>query len=124
MSRILKTNDRISRFAEKNLKNKKEFGEDARLAFKRHLNDLKRSEKNDPGFPYIFDPEKASEDQAAVLEYIRKHATCKRDSEIEEIRENGGKILALSTCSTDRLSDRTVLLAKMTQRNNKGADQT
>jgi sortase B len=73
---------------------------------------------------YIFDPEKASEDQAAVLEYIRKHATCKRDSEIEEIRENGGKILALSTCSTDRLSDRTVLLAKMTQRNNKGADQT
>ena len=61
MSRILKTNDRISRFAEKNLKNKKEFGEDARLAFKRHLNDLKRSEKNDPGFPYIFDPEKAED---------------------------------------------------------------
>lgn len=61
MSRILKTNDRISRFAEKNLKNKKEFGEDARLAFKRHLNDLKRSEKNDPDFPYIFDPEKAED---------------------------------------------------------------
>lgn len=61
MSRILKTNDRISRFAEKNLKNKKEFGEDARLAFKRHLNDLKRSEKNDPDFPYIFDPEKVED---------------------------------------------------------------
>ena len=61
MSRILKTNDRISRFAEKNLKNKKEFGEDARLAFKRHLNDLKRSEKNDSDFPYIFDPEKAED---------------------------------------------------------------
>ena len=61
MSRIIKTADRVSQFAEKNLKNKKEFGEDARLAFKRHLNDLKRSEKNDPEFPYIFVPEKAED---------------------------------------------------------------
>ena len=59
--RILKTTDRISQFAERNLKNKKEFGEDARLAFKRHLNDLKRSEKNDPSFPYVFVPEKAED---------------------------------------------------------------
>ena len=59
MARVLKTTDHVSQFAEKNLKNKKEFGEDARLAFKRHLNDLKRSEKNDPAFPYIFVPEKA-----------------------------------------------------------------
>ena len=61
MARVLKTTDRVSQFAEKNLKNKKEFGEDARLAFKRHLNDLKRSEKNDPAFPYIFVPEKAED---------------------------------------------------------------
>ncbi len=61
MSRIIKTADRVSQFAEKNLKNKKEFGEDARLAFKRHLNDLKRSEKDDPEFPYIFVPEKAED---------------------------------------------------------------
>ncbi len=61
MARVLKTTDRVSQFAEKNLKNKKEFGEDARLAFKRHLNDLKRSEKSDPAFPYIFVPEKAED---------------------------------------------------------------
>ncbi len=61
MGRVLKVTDRVSRFAEKNLKNKKEFGEDARLAFKRHLNDLKRSEKNDLAFPYIFVPEKAED---------------------------------------------------------------
>lgn len=61
MAKILKTADRVSQFAEKNVKNKKDFGEDARLAFKRHLTDLKRSEKEDPGFPYIFMPEKAEE---------------------------------------------------------------
>lgn len=61
MARVLKTTDHVSQFAEKNLKNKKEFGEDARLAFKRHLNDLKRSEKNDQAFPYIFVPEKAED---------------------------------------------------------------
>jgi len=60
-NKILKTVDRVSQFAEKNLKNKKEFGEDARLAFKRHLDDLKRSEKNDPDFPYEFMPEKAED---------------------------------------------------------------
>ena len=61
MARVLKTTDHVSQFAEKNLKNKKEFGEDARLAFKRHLNDLKRAEKSDPAFPYIFVPEKAED---------------------------------------------------------------
>lgn len=60
-SRILDTNDRVSQFAKKNLKNKKEFGEDARLAFKRHLSDLKRSEKKDPSFPYVYIPEKAED---------------------------------------------------------------
>lgn len=61
MKRILKTSDRISQFAEKNVKNKKEFGEDARLAFKRHLNDLERSKKNDHEFPYVFVPQKADD---------------------------------------------------------------
>ena len=61
MGKELRTTDRVSLFAEKNLKNKKEFGEDARLAFKRHLNDLKRSGKDDPAFPYIFVPEKAED---------------------------------------------------------------
>ncbi len=61
MGRVQKATDRISQFAEKNLRNKKEFGEDARLAFKRHLNDLKRSEKDDPAFPYVFVPEKAED---------------------------------------------------------------
>lgn len=61
MAKILKTKDRISQFTEKNLKNKKEFGEDARLAFQRHLNDLKRSEKDTTTFPYIFVPEKAED---------------------------------------------------------------
>lgn len=60
-NKILKTVDQVSQFAEKNLKNKKEFGEDARLAFKRHLNDLKRSDENDPDFPYKFVPDKADD---------------------------------------------------------------
>ena len=53
--------DRVTEFARKNLKNKKDFGEDARLAFKRHLNDITRSKKNDPAFPYVFDEEKAED---------------------------------------------------------------
>lgn len=53
--------DRVTKFAKANLKNKKDFGEDARLAFKRHINDLARSEKNDPNFPYRFDEEKAED---------------------------------------------------------------
>ena len=53
--------DRVTKFAKANLKNKKDFGEDARLAFKRHINDLARSEKNDPNFPYRVDEEKAED---------------------------------------------------------------
>lgn len=53
--------DRVTKFAKANLKNKKDFGEDARLVFKRHINDLARSEKNDPNFPYRFDEEKAED---------------------------------------------------------------
>jgi len=53
--------DRVTRFAEASVNNKRDFGQDARLAFKRHLNDLDRSEKNDPDFPYVFVPEKAEE---------------------------------------------------------------
>lgn len=53
--------DRVTEFAKANVKNKKDFGEDARLAFKRHINDLARSEKNDPDFPYRFDEEKAED---------------------------------------------------------------
>lgn len=68
MAGILKTSDRVLQFAEKNLKNKKEFGEDARLAFKRHLDDLKRSKKNDPAFPFVFVPEKAED----VIELANK----------------------------------------------------
>lgn len=59
--KILKTTDRVSQFAEKNLKNKKEFGEDARLAFKRHLDDLARSVADATDFPFIFVPEKAED---------------------------------------------------------------
>lgn len=57
-NKLLKTVDPVSQFAEKNLKNKKEFGEDARLAFKRHLNDIKRT-NSDLEFPYEFIPDKA-----------------------------------------------------------------
>lgn len=53
--------DRVTLFARKNQNNKKDFGEDARLAFKRHLKDLKRSESNDPNFPYVFNVEKAED---------------------------------------------------------------
>lgn len=53
--------DRVTEFAKANVKNKKDFGEDARLAFKRHIDDLARSKKNDPYFPYRFDEEKAED---------------------------------------------------------------
>ncbi|MDY4476554.1 MAG: terminase TerL endonuclease subunit [Roseburia faecis] len=53
--------DRVTEFAKANVKNKKDFGEDARLAFKRHIDDLARSKKNDPHFPYRFDKEKAED---------------------------------------------------------------
>ncbi len=61
MAAIFKASDKVSRFAERNVKNKKEFGEDARLAFKRHLNDLKRSVKDNSNFPYRFDEGKAED---------------------------------------------------------------
>lgn len=75
--RTLKTTDRVSQFAEKNLKNKKEFGEDARLAFKRHLNDLKRSKKNSSSFPYVFVPEKAEE----IIELANKLTIAEGDGD-------------------------------------------
>ena len=53
--------DRVTEFARKNLKNKKDFGEDARLAFRRHLDDIKRSKKKDPDFPYTFNVEKSED---------------------------------------------------------------
>lgn len=53
--------DRVTKFAKANVKNKKDFGEDARLALKRHIDDLARSKKNDPNFPYRFDEEKAED---------------------------------------------------------------
>lgn len=53
--------DRVTEFAKANVKNKKDFGEDARLAFKRHIDDLARSKKNDPHFPYRFDEKKAED---------------------------------------------------------------
>lgn len=53
--------DRVTEFARKNIKNKKDFGEDARLAFRRHLDDLKRSKKKDPKFPYTFNVEKSED---------------------------------------------------------------
>lgn len=56
-----KATDRVTQFARQNLKNKKEFGEDARLAFKRHLDDLKKSAADKLGFPFIFVPEKAED---------------------------------------------------------------
>lgn len=53
--------DRVTEFAKANVKNKKDFGEDARLALERHIDDLARSKKNDPNFPYRFDEEKAED---------------------------------------------------------------
>lgn len=53
--------DKVTRFAEKNLYNKKEFGVDARLAFKRHIDDLEKSAGNNPAFPFVFVPEKAED---------------------------------------------------------------
>lgn len=66
--RILKSDpqDEVTRFCEKNVKNKKEFGKDARLAFKRHLDDLKR--QGTAEFPYIF----KWEDAKKVIDFANK----------------------------------------------------
>lgn len=53
--------DRVTQFAERNLYNKKEFGVDARLAFKRHIDDLEKAAGNNPAFPFAFVPEKAED---------------------------------------------------------------
>lgn len=58
---VKKYDDQVTRFAFENYKNKKDFGEDARLAFERHLKDLVRSEKNDKSFPYQYSTEKAND---------------------------------------------------------------
>lgn len=58
---IPETTDRVTQFARKNLENKKEFGTDARLAFKRHLDDLEKSAADGTGFPFVFVPEKAED---------------------------------------------------------------
>ena len=68
MAKICSGDDFVTRIAKANEKNKKRFGEDARLAFKRHLDDLKRSKKNDDTFPYVFDEEKAKE----IIEFANK----------------------------------------------------
>lgn len=56
--KTLKTTDRVLQFAEKNVRNKKESGEDTRLALKRHLDDLERSAAGNADFPFVFVPEK------------------------------------------------------------------
>lgn len=58
--------DLVTRFCEKNVKNKKEFGLDARLAFKRHLNDMKR--QGTKSFPYVFKWEEAEK----VIDFANK----------------------------------------------------
>lgn len=49
--------DRVTKWAKENVNNTSDFGEDARLAMKRHLNDLERSKGKE--FEYRFDVEKA-----------------------------------------------------------------
>ncbi len=58
---IPETTDRVTQFARKNLDNKKEFGIDARLAFKRHLEDMEKSAGNDPAFPFVLVSEKVGD---------------------------------------------------------------
>ena len=66
MAKVCSGDDFVTGFAKANVKNKKRFGEDARLAFKRQIDDLKRSKKNDDSFPYVFDGEKAKEKQSCL----------------------------------------------------------
>ena len=73
---------------------------------------------------FLFDPVKAARNQTELLDKITKYALHQRKDQIAEIRKNKSQILALSTCSGERLSDRTVVLAEMIQRDNRGAEQT
>ena len=77
-----------SRFAKANVKNKKKFGEDARLAFKRHLDDLKRSKKNDNTFPYVFDEEKAKDIAMHVAAINPKYISQDEIPQVEKDRED------------------------------------
>lgn len=73
---------------------------------------------------FLFDPVKAARNQTELLDKITKYALHQRKDRIAEIRKNKSQILALSTCSGERLSDRTVVLAEMIQRDDRGAEQT
>ena len=62
----------------------------------------------------IFDPEHVRADRNALVPFVRENALGLR----EDLLEAGGKILALSTCSSEFTDARTVVLARM-----QGAEQ-
>lgn len=62
---------------------------------------------------YIFDPSRYRDNKQAFLNYIRSKAIWAQDDEIQNLRSPNSKysVLALGTCSTQQVDDRTVVLA-------------
>lgn len=63
--------------------------------------------------PYIFDPSKYKIDQDEFLHYVEIKSIWTQDDLINNLKNNGTNysVVALSTCSTKQVDDRTVVLA-------------
>lgn len=61
----------------------------------------------------IFDPERTGADITALLTLAREDALWLREAVLQRIERENGKILALSTCSSEFTDARTVVLAQM-----------
>ena len=64
--------------------------------------------------PLIFDPEFAAENRALLLDYAGENAEQADNAALSALRSDGGKILAMTTCTNGSDEDaRTVVLARM-----------
>lgn len=62
---------------------------------------------------YIFDPSKYKNNRQQFLNYVKMKANWMQNDKIEILNSQSGNysVLALGTCSTDQVDDRTVVLA-------------
>ncbi len=61
----------------------------------------------------LFDPAYSCRNRAALLSYIREHAECLEEAELEQAARPETRILAMTTCSGDFTDSRTVVIARL-----------
>lgn len=62
---------------------------------------------------YIFEPELWQADIQGLLPYVRENAMHLHEDALAALEQSGGRILSLSTCSTEYTDARTIVLAVM-----------